>query len=840
MFTAHSVPARHSRRSTPLYLERLEDRLAPAITPKPADMVVLANGPASSLPGIPILVTVTLINDGPYAAYGVVLTESLSAPPGSDFTITPAASNPDAFTESIIGGLGVETANAPILSSTNPDVFVCVITAFSGGAVTCTATVTADTPDPNPNNNSASVTTTIPTADISVAMTGPTSILGSGAVAAFETVTLTNKGPDPASGVVLSDTLPSGWASFSITPVASNPDRFTANFPIITETANGTIAAGDVDEFVVTFTPPAGVANGTVVTNSASVSTTSYDPDSANNSSAVKTVIVQPTDVAVTETGPSKITAGAPVTYTLSLTNKGSVAGINVVLTDVLPSGETLLSQSQTNGTDVFASTNSGNTASFTAPTMVAGDTDVFEVVARVASSFANGAALVDTASDTADNPNPSPGDATASVTSSAVTVADVSVAASGPATISAGGNASYTISLTNNGPSNATNVLLSDDLPTGLTLTSEKQLSGPDTFTNASTGNTVEFTAFTVAAGDTDVFLITATAAGNLTAGATLADTATVTATTSDPNSANNTASVNTKVTAPTGTWLATDIAGGSNDSTQLLWTTPGESAIWSITSSGSGTSGPVYGSFAGWSAVADATGSDGNTRILWTNTNGAAALWIVNAAGAIQQTAVFGPFSGWTATGLAVGSDNNARILWTNTNGAAVVWDVTGPNLTVVPGTIFDPGGGWVARRLAAGSDGLLRLLWTNPSGASAIYTLSATGALETAGVYGAIAGWTPVAIAVGSDDQLRILWDSSSGEVAIWDVNASYGVTAATVYGPFAGWVGEALVAEADGTLRLLWDNASGAASLWDLTASAAFISASVFGPVPVGGS
>ena len=284
-----------------------------------------------------------------------------------------------------------------------------------------------------------------------------------------------------------------------------------------------------------------------------------------------------------------------------------------------------------------------------------------------------------------------------------------------------------------------------------------------------------------------------------------------------------------------PPPTWVGTDIAGATDDSTRLLWTAPGESAVWPVSSTGSVGSGSVYGPFSGWSAVADATGSDGNTRILWTNTSGAAALWIVNASGVVQQTAVYGPFSGWSATDVAVGKDGNTRILWTNTNGAATVWDVYGPSLSVLPGPIFNPGGGWTASKLTTGSDGLTRLLWTNPDGASAVYTLFASGALDTVGLFGAMAGWTPVAIAVGSDDQLRILWDNASGAVAIWDVNSSYAVTGANVYGPFAGWVGSALAAEPDGTLRLLWDNSNGAVSLWDLTASGGFVSASVFGPI-----
>src|ERR1700683_3289389 len=121
MFTAHSVSARRSRRSTPLYLERLEDRLAPVAKTMPTDMVVLANGPAST-PLAPYSVTITLSNNGPNPADQVVLTDTISGFLGGVFTVTPAASNPDTFTESYYGDQEFFTVNAPILPSTNVDI----------------------------------------------------------------------------------------------------------------------------------------------------------------------------------------------------------------------------------------------------------------------------------------------------------------------------------------------------------------------------------------------------------------------------------------------------------------------------------------------------------------------------------------------------------------------------------------------------------------------------------------------------------------------------------------------------------------------------------------------
>ena len=72
-------------------------------------------------------------------------------------------------------------------------------------------------------------------ADLAVSEIGPASVKA-GSTATYD-VTLSNLGPDPASGVVLTDLLsfstPNGTfapSSFSIAPAASDPDSFTAAF----------------------------------------------------------------------------------------------------------------------------------------------------------------------------------------------------------------------------------------------------------------------------------------------------------------------------------------------------------------------------------------------------------------------------------------------------------------------------------------------------------------------------------------------------------------------------------------------------------------------------------
>src|SRR5262245_16617620 len=68
---------------------------------------------------------------------------------------------------------------------------------------------------------------------------------------------------------------------------------------------------------------------------------------------------------------------------------------------------------------------------------------------------------------------------------------ADMAVTATGPGSVTAGTNATYTITLSNNGPSAAQNVVLTDTLPAGSIFGSMTQTAGTDSFTLSQSGGT-------------------------------------------------------------------------------------------------------------------------------------------------------------------------------------------------------------------------------------------------------------------------------------------------------------------------------------------------------------
>ncbi len=123
---------------------------------------------------------------------------------------------------------------------------------------------------------------------------------------------------------------------------------------------------------------------------------------------------------------------------------------------------------------------------------------------------------------------------------------ADVAVTASGPSSVLVGTNATYTITVTNNGPNPAQALVLKDTLPAGSNFVSMTQTSGTDPFTLTQSGGTATETATAaIAPNSSDTFTLVVAAPPSLPNGANFSDTATVSAANSDPNPSNNAATV-------------------------------------------------------------------------------------------------------------------------------------------------------------------------------------------------------------------------------------------------------------------------------------------------------
>src|SRR5439155_1331104 len=258
---------------------------------------------------------------------------------------------------------------------------------------------------------------------------------------------------------------------------------------------------------------------------------------------------LNPTDLGVTKSGPATATAGNQLTYTISVTNNGPNDAQSVSLTDTLPAGETFFSQSQLTGPG-FALNQSGNGISDSISTLVAGASATFRLVATVNANVPNNTIIGNTVSASSSTSDPTPNNNSTTFTTTINTSADLGVSKTGPASAFAGNQITYTLSLTNNGPSDSQGVSLSDILPATETFVSQQQTAGPS-FTLNRTGNTITDTIATLAAGASATIAVVVTINSNVPNNTTVGNTGSITRTgTNDPTGATNSSTTNTLVT--------------------------------------------------------------------------------------------------------------------------------------------------------------------------------------------------------------------------------------------------------------------------------------------------
>ncbi|MFN8595076.1 MAG: hypothetical protein U0559_02695 [Anaerolineae bacterium] len=233
-------------------------------------------------------------------------------------------------------------------------------------------------------------------------------------------------------------------------------------------------------------------------------------------------------DLAIGKTAPLTGYAGQPFTYTLAITNVGVLTASNVIITDVLPANLSLVSAT--------GCTSTTGVVTCTLPSLSTGSSSVFNLVVQPSAvgTYTN-TALV--ASDQLDV-EPRNNSSTASTTILALTDLALSkTAAPDPARV--GGLITYTLIVTNAGPSAATGVILTDTLPAGVTLaTTDGGCAGSTTLVcSIGTLNAGEAISRSI------VVTVTVDAANTIT------NNASVTGTELDSNPTNNVAAVSTAV---------------------------------------------------------------------------------------------------------------------------------------------------------------------------------------------------------------------------------------------------------------------------------------------------
>jgi len=397
--------------------------------------------------GETVTFTLSVINNGPADASGVEVTDGL--PAGLAFvSATPSG------TTTYTAATGVWSIGALALGASETLQIVATVT--EPGLITNTATVSAsDQPDPVTSNNTAGASLNAnASADIQVAKTVDDAAPLVGANVTY-TVTAQNNGPDDATGVAITDALPAGVTFVSASASVGAYDAASGLWTI-GDFANGAVATLSI---VVTVTSADPVLNTATVTHS-----DQFDPAVGNNESGV-TVNGRQIDIAVLKvvdnTAPN---VGDTVSFTITAHNNGPDDASGVDVTDVLPAGLTYVSSLPSQGSYDEVS---GVWTVGALPAAGAGATATLSIDARVDQA----GALTNTATLSASNePDSNASNNTSSVSLNGNPLADLRVVKIGPATVNPGGSITYTVTVQNLGPSDATNVAVTDATPAGLT----------------------------------------------------------------------------------------------------------------------------------------------------------------------------------------------------------------------------------------------------------------------------------------------------------------------------------------------------------------------------------
>ncbi|UCB43246.1 MAG: DUF11 domain-containing protein, partial [Dehalococcoidales bacterium] len=486
-------------------------------------------------PGDTLTYTVAVGNGGPHDASGVVVEDTL--PAGVTFVSAVGSQGTATHTAGIVAWDIGELANGATATLT----IVVTIDADTEGTITNTAVVSGDDTDPNPGNNTASEDTVVNTkADLAITkFDNPDPVIAGEEL--IYTVEVMNYGPSDASGVVVTETLPVG-----LTYVSAVGSQGTATYDSPAIPSLPGVVTWDVGELAdgatATLTIVVVVDSGTesLLANTASVTGNDYDPDTTNNTAKDGTVVNTETDLAITKAdSPDPVIAGEELTYTVEVINNGPSDASGVVVTDTLPEGVSYVSNYPTQGT----ATHTAGVVTWDVGELGSGASATLTIVVTVGSGTEG--PLANTASVTGNEYDPDESNNTVTESTGADTRADLEVTkvdSSDP--VIAGEELTYTVTVTNNGPSDASGVVVTDTLPAGVTFDSASVTAGADPTHIA---GVVTWNVGELADGATATLTIVVTVDAD-TEG-TITNTAVVSGDDTDPDESNNTATEDTVV---------------------------------------------------------------------------------------------------------------------------------------------------------------------------------------------------------------------------------------------------------------------------------------------------
>ena len=486
--------------------------------------LVMSKDHADPPPGGPIAFTLGVANEGSAPTAGAItVTDSFPAAAFSSISITSSTG----WDCSTTMGLDLSCTRSDSLASgaSYPPIEVeATVVGSPPPLFDNTAEVTGGG-DPNPVNNVAIDYLPAPpaTSDLAVTKVVDQASVATGARVTW-TIAVRNNGPSPATGVTLTDSLPTeantdvqvfaGQGTCEVTP--------TPEVECAIGSLEPTAAVGIVISAIVTADDTTGIENTATVTGDQIDTRPNNDQATATFNAAATA------DLSIAKTAAPDPIAGESFTYTVTVTNDGPSAATDLVVADQIPALFTPTSITAPDFTCNGLPGAGGTLGCELTGSLTAGNSATIALTGDLAGASA-GLAVINTATVSSAAADPDPADNSSSVTVTPLPFADLSVAkVASRDEVDPGQAFSYSLVVNNAGPLDAEPVTLVDEMPAGFQV-----LEIPGDCSLAARTLTCELG--TVAVGETRRLTVTGRARSNL-AGTDLLNTVSVTAPQPDP----------------------------------------------------------------------------------------------------------------------------------------------------------------------------------------------------------------------------------------------------------------------------------------------------------------
>lgn len=515
--------------------------------------------------GNTVAFTVRVINLGPNSTDNVRILDLL--PAGLTYSGATASQG------SYVSGTGLWTVGT-IASGGGAQLTInATVSGANGQVITNTASLNSTSqPDINPANNNASATLQVGYTDLVLTktarkLTPPLGTAGTAIAANIGntvefTVTLSNNGPHTATNITVKDLLPVGMTFLSSAVTAGNYVSGSGLWTL------ASLATGSSATLSVQAGVNAGTA-GQVLLNEARITAVTQPDHLPGNEYATASVAVNGTDLQVIKSVSNRTPSpGQNVTWTVTVRNNGPNTAGSIVITDILPTGLTYVSNSASVGSYSAGKNNSSWQWSGFSLNVLAQAT--LQITTRVDSGTAgrtitNDAFLTSASVTDADESN-NTGSASIAVSGTDLRIAKTA----SPDYPSTGDTVTYVLTAHNDGPNSASGIVVNDLLPPELAYASHSggsyaPATGLWSVGTLANGASSQLTILATVLNDDDSLLIT--------------NTATISApAVGDPNMTNNIATADIHVGA-------TDIAISKNVSNAAP--SPGTTIDYLVTAS-------------------------------------------------------------------------------------------------------------------------------------------------------------------------------------------------------------------------------------------------------------